>query len=62
MEPLLDDVCNGCIHGFSVLNYPKGIVVEGYNSPTLETVRVLLLCWTGDQPGRCEVGKLLNQG
>ena len=25
-------------------------------------MRVLLLCWSGDHPGQCEIGKFLNQG
>lgn len=28
----------------------------------VHSISVLLLCWSGDHPGQCEIGKLLNQG
>ena len=61
LQPLMDDLCKGFINGFEV-NYPSEIVIEGYQPSSVEVVRVLLLCWAGDHPGQCEVGKLLNQG
>ena len=60
--PLLQDISKGFIDGFSIFNYPREIEVEGYQTSEGETVRVLLLCWTGDHPGQCECGKFLNQG
>lgn len=61
LQPLMDDVCNGFIHGFQV-NYPEGITIAGYEPSREETVRLLLLCWTADHPGQCETGTFLNQG
>ena len=59
--PLMNDLCDGFIKGFQV-NYPQGIAIEQYEPSSVETVRLLLVCWTADHPGQCEVGKLLNQG
>ena len=61
LQPLMDDLCEGFIDGFQV-KYPPGIEINGYETGEFETVRVLLLCWSGDHPGQCEIGKFLNQG
>ena len=61
LHPLMNDICKGFIDGFEV-NFQRDIHIEGYEPSHVETVRVLLLCWSGDHPGQCEVGKLLNQG
>lgn len=61
LEPLMKDLCTSFIDGYKV-SYPRDIVVEGYEHADHETVRVLLLCWSGDHPAQCEVGKILNQG
>ena len=61
LQPLMDDICTGFIDGFEV-NFHGDIHVEGYEPSDVENVRILLLCWSGDHPGLCEVGKLLNQG
>lgn len=53
LQPLMEDLSEGFINGFKV-SLPQ--------EPNLQKVRVLLLCWSGDHPGQCEVGKLLNQG
>ncbi|XP_048578361.1 uncharacterized protein LOC125560609 isoform X2 [Nematostella vectensis] len=53
LQPLMEDICEGFINGFEV-RLPQ--------EPNMKRVRVLLLCWSGDHPGQCEVGKLLNQG
>jgi hypothetical protein len=57
----MDDLCDGFIQGYEV-NYPEEIAITGYQPLPVETVRVLLLCWTADYPGQCETGKFLNQG
>lgn len=62
LQPLLQDISTGFIDGFKVFSYPREIEIEGYQTSEVETVRVLLLCWTGDHPGQCECGKFLNQG
>lgn len=62
LQPLLQDISKGFIDGFSIFNYPREIEVEDYQTSEEQTVRVLLLCWTGDHPGQCECGKFLNQG
>ena len=61
LHPLMNDICKGFIDGFEV-NYHTDILIDGYEPSNVEKVRVLLLCWSGDHPGLCEVGKLLNQG
>lgn len=61
LHPLLTDICKGFIDGFEI-KVQREIYIEGYELSDAETVRVLLLCWSGDHPGQCEVGKLLNQG
>lgn len=61
MEPLMKDTCEGFIDGYKV-DYPKGITVADYQPLKQETIRLLLLCFTADHPGQCEVGKCLNQG
>jgi len=53
LQPLMEDLCEGFINGFEV-SIPS--------EPNLKRVHVLLLCWSGDHPGQCEIGKLLNQG
>jgi len=60
LQPLMTDLYTGFINGFKI-NYLHEIPIENY-SVSSETVRVLLLCWSGDHPGQCEVGKFLNQG
>jgi len=59
--PLMTDLCSGFINGYKV-SYPLDMIIEDYSVSEEETVRVLLLCWSGDHPGQCEVGKFLNQG
>lgn len=44
------------------VQYPKRIKIPGFEQSTEETVRLLLLVWTADQPGQCKMGKFLNQG
>ena len=61
LHPLMNDICKGFIDGFEI-KVQREIYVEGYELSDAETVRVLLLCWSVDHPGQCEVGKLLNQG
>jgi len=61
LQPFMNDLYNGFIQGFHV-DYPTGITIAGYEPSPLETVRLLLLCWTADHPGPCETGKFLNQG
>ena len=61
LEPLMHDLCKGFIDGFEV-TYPPGVTIADYEPREVETVRVLLLCWTADHPGQCEFGKFLNQG
>ena len=50
LQPLMDDLCEGFIDGFQV-KYPPGIEINDYETGEFETVRVLLLCWSGDHPG-----------
>ena len=61
LHPLVNDICKGFIDGFEV-NYHTDILIDSYEPSNVENVRVLLLCWSGDHPGLCEVGKFLNQG
>lgn len=53
LQPLMEDLCEGFINGFEV-TIPQ--------EPNSKRVRVILLCWSGDHPGQCEIGKILNQG
>ena len=62
LQPLMNELSTGFIDGFKISNYPRTIHIQGYHACIDEIVRVLLLCWTGDHPGQCEVGKFLNQG
>ena len=61
LKPLMDDLSNGFISGYKIA-YPLQFTSDEFHSSETETVRLLLLCWTGDHPGQCEVGKFLNQG
>lgn len=61
LQPLINDLCEGFIHGYEV-PYPSCINVPDFQTCDFETVRLLLLCWTADHPGQCECGKFLNQG
>lgn len=61
LQPFMNDLCNGFIQGFQV-DYPAGITIAGYGPSPLETVRLLLLCWTADHPRQCETGTFLNKG
>lgn len=61
LQPLMADLCKGFINGFKI-HFPHDIQIQDYPLSEEETVRVLLLCWSGDHPGQCEVGKILNQG
>ena len=60
LHPLMDDICKGFIDGYDV-NYHSNIFIEGYEPSNEEKVRVLLLCFAGNHPGLCQVGKLLRQ-
>ena len=60
LQPLMNDLCEGFIEGYKVLN-PKGITIPGFEQSNEETVQLLLLVWTADHPGQCETGKFLNQ-
>lgn len=47
--------------------YFKGIQVDYKGKvaglePGSAQIRCLLLCWTGDHPAQCEVGKFLSSG
>lgn len=35
--------------------------IEGLEPGSIQ-IRCLLLCWTGDHPAQCEVGKFLSTG
>ena len=61
LKPLTDDLSKGFISGYKV-PYPLQFTSDEFNSSETEIIRLLLLCWTGDHPGQCEVGKFLNQG
>lgn len=61
LKPLMDDLCNGFISGYKI-PYPLQFTSDEFHSSETEVIRLLLLCWTGDHPGQCEVGKFLNQG
>ena len=60
LKPLMEDLVHAFIFGYEV-SYPLKTIPE-YQSKETETVRLLLLCWHGDHPAQCEVGKFLNQG
>ncbi|XP_048586101.1 uncharacterized protein LOC125568272 [Nematostella vectensis] len=62
IQPLINDLCDGFIHGFEVPYPSNAITVPDYEAHEIETVRVMLLCWAADHPGQCEFGKYLNQG
>ena len=61
LDPLMNDLCDGFIEGFQVC-FPAEVEIEQYQPSPEETIRLLLVCWTADHPGQCEVGKFLNQG
>ena len=61
LKPLMDDLCNGFISGYKIPN-PLQFTSDEFHFSETEAIRLLLLCWTGDHPGQCEVGKSLNQG
>ena len=62
----------GFVPCFEVPNMPNALdpflqplmndLCEPYNPSDKELVRLLMLCWAGDHPAQCEIGKLLNQG
>jgi hypothetical protein len=63
LEPLMRDIYKGFIHGFEVdRNSLSDFEIDDFDLSNLQRVRILLLCWSGDHPGQCEIGKLLNQG
>ena len=61
LEPLMDDLSKGFISGFNV-PYPLQFKSNEFHSSAVENIRLLLLCWAGDHPGQCDIGKFLNQG
>jgi hypothetical protein len=61
LQPLMDDLCEGFIKGFEV-SYPLDVAISNFQPNVKETVRVLMLCWSADHPGQCEIGKFINQG
>ena len=61
LQPLMKDICTAFISGYNI-NYPKGVTVQDFEISGHEIVRLLIICWTADHPGQCEVGKFLNQG
>jgi hypothetical protein len=61
LEPLMKDICTAFICGYQI-NYPKDVTVQDFEVSGEEIVRLLIICWTGDHPGQCEIGKFLNQG
>lgn len=61
LDPLMNDLCDGFIEGFQVC-FPAEVEIEQYQPSPEETIRLLLVCWTADHPGQCEVGKFFNQG
>lgn len=61
LKPLVDDLSKGFISGYNI-PYPLQFSSGEFHSSPIENIRLLLLCWTGDHPGQCEVGKFLNQG
>ena len=61
LEPLMKDLVTGFIDGFKV-PYPSEVSIDNFQADEMPIIRVLLLCWAGDHPGQCEIGKFLNQG
>ena len=61
LKPLADDLSKGFISGYNI-PYPLQFSSGKFHSSGIENIQLLLLCWTGDHPGQCEVGKFLNQG
>ena len=61
LKPLMDDLSKGFI-SVSNIPYPLQCTSGEFHSSAIENIRLLLLCWTEDHPGQCEVGKFLNQG
>ena len=60
LKPLMDELIYAFFEGFEV-EYPLKTIPE-YCLKDCETIRLLLLLWSGDHPGQCEIAKLLNQG
>ena len=58
LEPLIQDVENSFIKGTKV-KYARDI---GGGEAGETIVSCMLLCWTGDYPAQCEVGKFINCG
>ena len=58
LYPLVRELKNGFIDGYEV-EHKGGL--QGFKSEKV-LIRHLLLCWTGDYPGLCEIGKFLNGG
>ncbi|XP_066914088.1 uncharacterized protein [Clytia hemisphaerica] len=59
LNPLIDELVELFINGMEV-DYPSDIM-EGLNGGKF-TVRCMLLCWTGDYPGHCQIGKFSRGG
>ena len=57
LQPLVDEIKEGFINGITV-----DYVYNGEDIPKGNRIRCLLLCFTTDYPGICEVGKFLNGG
>lgn len=58
IEPLIRDIEDGFLNGIQV-NYSQP--VAGI-APGPTRIRHLLLCWEGDHPAQCEVGKFIKCG
>lgn len=58
---LMNELVDGFVSGFEV-TIPANMTYHDFQPKAKETVRVLMLCWTGDHPGQCEIGKCINQG
>uniref|UniRef100_A0A1X7U041 Uncharacterized protein n=1 Tax=Amphimedon queenslandica TaxID=400682 RepID=A0A1X7U041_AMPQE len=58
LDPLVTDIEDSFINGVTVEYAACVIGIE----PGPATIRCLLLCWTGDHPAQCEVGKFLAAG
>jgi len=58
LYPLVRELKDGFIDGYEV-EHKGGL--QGFKSEKV-LIRHLLLCWTGDYPGLCEIGKFLNGG
>lgn len=55
------------LHVFIIKYINEGIEVDYKETiagipPGPMTIRCLLLCWTGDHPAQCEIGKFLGAG